>query len=100
MTKPLKPDPVRNPARKSGKHPKMRASMLVLVSGLVGMFLGVLLLAFFAGGVIYDFEDTVHGDVLPPVDAIICLAGGKGRIPVAADLWYRYWTRVQKTLKE
>ena len=72
----------------------------MLVSGLVGVLIGIFMLAFFAGGVIYDFEDTVRGDALPPVDAIICLAGGKGRIPVAADLWYRYWTRSQKQLAE
>lgn len=42
-------------------------------------------------GDLYDYQDTVDGVHLPPVDAIVCLAGGRGRIAAAGDLWYRYW---------
>src|SRR4051812_16668903 len=98
MTKHPKFSPTRFLARIWSKRQKWRFSVVVLVSALGGMIFGIFFLAFFAGGVIYDFEDSVQGEILPPVDAIICLAGGKGRIPVAADLWYRYWKRSQEFL--
>ena len=44
-----------------------------------------------AAGWVYDDQDTVDGVHLPRVDAIVCLAGGRGRIAAAGDLWYRYW---------
>src|SRR3989344_4409058 len=83
------------PRKPERKRKKWRSGAIVLVSGFVGMCIGALLFAFLAGGIIYDYEDTVQGDSLPPVDAIVCLAGGKGRIPVAADPWFRYWNAVQ-----
>jgi uncharacterized SAM-binding protein YcdF (DUF218 family) len=49
--------------------------------------MGVLIIA----GEIYDYQDSVDGTHLPDVDAIVCLAGGRGRIAAAGDLWYRYW---------
>ncbi len=55
------------------------------------MILGVLTLAFVLAGDIYEYQDTVDGVHLPPVDAIIVLAGGRGRIQAAGDVWYRYW---------
>ncbi len=59
-----------------------------------GILAGVALLGggilFYKAGEIYDFEDTSDGVHLPPVDAIVCLSGGKGRISAAADIWYRY----------
>ena len=39
---------------------------------------------------VYDYEDTVRELQLPDVDVIVCLAGGKGRIRAAGDLWYQY----------
>lgn len=57
---------------------------------LVGLFLGALLLAYLRAGEIYEYADTVDGVHLPPVDAIVFLAGGRGRISAAGDLWYRY----------
>jgi len=53
----------------------------------------VLLLSFsmIQAGYIYDYQDTVDGVHLPDADAIVCLAGGRGRIAAAGDLWYRYW---------
>jgi len=49
-----------------------------------------LITAYYLAGEIYDYQDTVDGVHLPPVDAIVCLAGGRGRIAAAGDLWYRY----------
>lgn len=57
---------------------------------LAGSFLGVLLLAFVLAGEIYEYQDTVDGVHLPPIDAVVCLAGGRGRIAGAGDIWYRY----------
>lgn len=61
--------------------------------GFLGMSVtvGALLLAYYLAGEIYDYQDTVDGAHLPEVDAIVCLAGGRGRIAAAGDLWYRYW---------
>jgi hypothetical protein len=39
---------------------------------------------------IYQYSDSVDGVNLPEVDAIACLAGGRGRIAACADLWLRY----------
>lgn len=56
-----------------------------------GMSVGILLLSAMLAGEIYDYQDTFDGAHLPPVDAIVCLAGGRGRISAAGDLWYRYF---------
>lgn len=58
---------------------------------LLGAALGVLGLAFWAAGNIYDYEDTVSLDALPDVQVIVCPVGGRGRIRAATDLWYQYW---------
>ncbi len=80
----------------------------VLGGGVVFCFLSV---AYVLSGEIYDYQDTVQNTVqgiaqgltekryqpladgasLPAVDAIVCLAGGRGRIAAAGDVWYRYW---------
>lgn len=65
---------------------------------ILGMTWGALVLAFFSAGDIYEYNDTVDGVHLPEVDAIVCLAGGRGRIATAGDLWYRYWEIKQKPL--
>lgn len=65
----------------------IRSFLLVFL----GMGLGSFLLAYLSAGEIYDYQDTVDGVHLPQVDAIVCLAGGRGRIATAGDLWYRYW---------
>lgn len=65
---------------------------IALVGVLVlGMGLGVLALAYVLAGELYEYQDTVDGAKLPPADAIVVLAGGRGRIATAGDLWYRYW---------
>jgi uncharacterized SAM-binding protein YcdF (DUF218 family) len=58
---------------------------------MVGMTLGALALALVLAGDIYEYQDSVDGVHLPEVDAIVCLAGGRGRIAAAGDIWYRYW---------
>ena len=50
-------------------------------------------LAYFNAGWIYDYEDTLRPDHLAEVDAIVCLAGGRGRIKEAATLWQKYALR-------
>jgi uncharacterized SAM-binding protein YcdF (DUF218 family) len=62
----------------------------------VGIALGALCLAFLLAGEIYDYQDSVDGKTLPPVDAIVCLAGGRGRISTAGDVWFRYWEQVNE----
>lgn len=60
----------------------------------VWFFLGCLILLFIPlirAGNLYDYQDSIDGVHLPEVDAIVCLAGGRGRIAGAGDLWYRYW---------
>lgn len=56
-----------------------------------GLLAGVLLFTFIQAGAIYDYQDSLDGAMLPEVDAIVCLAGGKGRIAAAGDFWYRYF---------
>lgn len=56
----------------------------------LGLVLGALLLAYLRAGEIYEYADTVDGVHLPPVDVIVVLAGGRGRISAGSDLWYRY----------
>ncbi|MBU6374568.1 MAG: YdcF family protein [Bdellovibrionales bacterium] len=63
--------------------------------GAVILVAGSLLVALYlwlrgAADAVYAYQDTVDGVHLPPVDAIVVLAGGRGRISTAGDLWYRY----------
>src|SRR5262245_11620477 len=61
----------------------------------LGLFLGLIVLPFILAGEIYDYQDSVDGVRLPDADAIVCLAGGRGRISAAGDLWYRYMETAQ-----
>jgi uncharacterized SAM-binding protein YcdF (DUF218 family) len=56
----------------------------------LGVALGAMALPLILAGDIYEYQDTVDGVHLPEIDAIVCLAGGRGRIAAAGDLWYRY----------
>jgi uncharacterized SAM-binding protein YcdF (DUF218 family) len=67
-----------------------RRTRAVLITGL-GLFSAGLITLFVMAGEIYEYGDTVDGVNLPEVDAVVCLAGGRGRIAAAADVWYRYW---------
>ena len=64
-----------------------------LVFFVLGLFSGVLLFAFLKAGTIYEYNDTLDGAYLPPADAIVVLAGGRGRIAAAGDFWFRYYER-------
>lgn len=70
---------------------RIRQSFCVLAASFGGAVLGALILPYILAGDIYDYQDSVDGVHLPEVDAIVCLAGGRGRIAAAGDLWYRYW---------
>ncbi len=63
----------------------------IVLASAIGVFLGVFGVSYLTAGEIYDQQDTVGGVHLPPVDAIVVLAGGRGRITAAGDLWVRYW---------
>ena len=77
--------------------PRWLAFLLFTLGGIIA---GILALAFFLAGEIYDYQDTVDGVHLPPVDAIVCLAGGRGRIAAAGDVWYRYWELSRAIIRE
>lgn len=64
------------------------------------MALGGFALAMVLAGEIYEYQDTFDGAQLPRVDAVVCLAGGKGRIAAAGDVWYRYWEQAQHSSGE
>ena len=81
-----------------GITPSFRRWLKLLAALVTGMTLGALALAYTTAGEIYDYQDTVDGVHLPEVDAIVCLAGGRGRIAGAGDIWYRYWELVHTPL--
>ena len=62
--------------------------------GAGGVFLVVLGLGFSSAGSVYDYQDTVDGVRLPEVQAIVVLAGGRGRIAAAGDIGNRYRERL------
>ncbi len=59
----------------------------------LGLFSGVLLFTFIKAGALYEYTDTLDGAELPTADAIVVLAGGRGRIAAAGDFWFRYFER-------
>jgi uncharacterized SAM-binding protein YcdF (DUF218 family) len=73
---------------------------LSLVS--LGFFLGTLVLAFLLAGDLYDPSPTLSSQThtLPDVDAIVCLTGGRGRIQMAGELWFRYLDQTLNTPPE
>lgn len=66
----------------------MRKLLKYSLSLLIGAVLSALLFLWMASGEIYDYQDNFneaqHG---AQIDVVLCLAGGKGRIPVAVELW-------------
>lgn len=76
-------------ARRGGGF-QFLTSFLFFVLGLLS---GVLLFTFVKAGTIYEYADTLDGAKLPPTDAIVVLAGGRGRIAAAGDFWFRYFER-------
>jgi uncharacterized SAM-binding protein YcdF (DUF218 family) len=82
--------PSRTPILSVVRFPGWKKVLLLPVVAIVGMVIGALLFASVMAGEIYEFQDTVDGVHLPQVDAIVVLAGGRGRISNAGDLWNRY----------
>ncbi len=70
--------------------------MIRFLSALTLVMVGALSVILFAAGEIYEYQDSFDGAHLPSVDAVVCLAGGRGRLAMAGDLWYRYWERAQQ----
>lgn len=89
-------------SRKRSNRRRIRLQHVLFTGGVLvfGMILGVILFAYFVGGQIYEYQETMSEKTveqwgLPDVEVIVCLAGGKGRIREASDLWYRYWRQSQ-----
>ncbi len=57
----------------------------------LGLVIGFLFFTGLKAGSIYDYRDSFDGARLPDVDAIVVLAGARGRIAAGGDLWYRYF---------
>jgi uncharacterized SAM-binding protein YcdF (DUF218 family) len=79
--------------------PALKRALVLIFVLVSGMVLGALAFAYVFAGEIYDYQDTVDGVHLPPVDAVVCLAGGKGRIVASGDIWYRYWEQGKRYLE-
>jgi uncharacterized SAM-binding protein YcdF (DUF218 family) len=73
-----------------------RRVLAYLLALSTGFAVGAMALAYALAGEIYDYQDTADGVRLPPVDVIVCLAGGRGRIAAAGDIWFRYWEMAQR----
>lgn len=73
---------------------RIRLALRLLGAGIIG----ALAFAYLTAGDIYEYQDSVDGVHLPQVDAVVCLAGGRGRISAAGDIWYRYWELAQRPL--
>lgn len=57
----------------------------------LGLVIGFLCFTGLKAGSLYDYRDSFDGARLPEVDAIVVLAGARGRIAAGGDLWYRYF---------
>ncbi|MBS1959944.1 MAG: YdcF family protein [Bdellovibrionales bacterium] len=69
-----------------GRISRFFAFLLTLVATVV---VTTAVFLWFAAGEIYDYEDTFEPANPPKVDVVVCLAGGKRRIPVAVELWQK-----------
>ncbi len=49
---------------------------------------------YFVAGDLYNYSQNEHLGKLPEVDVVVCLAGAKGRIKAAGNVWFKY---LQKT---
>jgi uncharacterized SAM-binding protein YcdF (DUF218 family) len=74
-----------------------RGGRIQLLTGIsffvLGLLSGILLFTFIKAGTLYEYEDTLDGAKLPSTDAVVVLAGGRGRIAAAGDFWFRYYER-------
>jgi uncharacterized SAM-binding protein YcdF (DUF218 family) len=56
----------------------------------LGAFLGAAIFLWLASGEIYDYQDSfVENRDGNKIDVVLCLAGGKGRIPAAVSVWQK-----------
>lgn len=68
----------------------MIKAITILFSLFLGALLGCAVFLWLASGEIYDYEDTfVFERDGPQIDVVLCLAGGKGRIPAAVEWWQK-----------
>ncbi len=79
--------------------PWIRKRMALFGMLWIGVGIGVLGAAFMLADEIYYYQDSFDGAQLPAVDAVVCLAGGRGRIAAAGDVWYRYWEAMKEPQK-
>ncbi|MBL7715373.1 MAG: YdcF family protein [Bdellovibrionales bacterium] len=77
------------------KRIRLAERLVPLLWVLVGVLLGGVSFSLISGGEIYEYQDSFDGVNLPDVDVIVCLGGGRGRISVAGDIWYRYWEQLK-----
>ena len=62
--------------------------LAVLVSVLIGVVFSAIAFLWLAAGEIYDYRDSFEFDRdAREVDVVVVLAGGKGRIPHAVEVW-------------
>ena len=66
-----------------------------------GFFGGILALAYLAGDQLYEYKDTIRQEqiesgALPQADVVVVLSGGRGRIRVGSELWFRYWLNTRE----
>ncbi|MBN20675.1 MAG: hypothetical protein CL678_05240 [Bdellovibrionaceae bacterium] len=64
---------------------------LLGITTLFGVAVGATLTLLITAGMIYDTGDTYHPGQKPQVDVIVCLAGARGRIAKAAEIWEAYY---------
>lgn len=68
----------------------------------IGFLVGVLALSYLAGDELYDYKDSISQEdiesgSLPKADVIVVLTGGRGRIRLGSELWFRYWLNSKTT---
>jgi uncharacterized SAM-binding protein YcdF (DUF218 family) len=65
-------------------------TLAILLSLFSGVLLGSVAFLWMGAGEIYDYEDTfLLAQDAAQTDVVLCLAGGKHRIPVAVELWQK-----------
>jgi uncharacterized SAM-binding protein YcdF (DUF218 family) len=67
---------------------------MVAATSIAAFVLGAFLMTFLAAGSIYEYSDTVRAEDVPEgVEVVVCLAGGRGRIRFASEIWLKHWER-------
>ena len=77
----------------------MKKYLAILFSLLIGAFFSALVFLWLAAGEIYDYQDNFIAERDgAQVDVVLCLAGGKGRIPVAVQIWQKLKSLENRTV--